>query len=38
MGPNYFVVGFVAKQFFEQYTDPIPDYLGRYIDDCLGTT
>jgi hypothetical protein len=18
-------------------TDPIPDYLGRYIDDCLGT-
>ena len=21
----------------EQYTDPTPDYLGRYIDDCVGT-
>ena len=40
MGPNYanLFVGFVEKQIFEQYTDPIPDYLGRYIDDCLGTT
>ena len=39
MGPNYanLFVGFVEKQIFEQYTDPIPDYLGRYIDDCLGT-
>ena len=38
MGPNYanLFVGFVEKQIFEQYTDPIPDYLGRYIDDCLG--
>ncbi len=35
MGPN---VGFVEKQIFEQYTDPTPDYLGRYIDDCVGTT
>ena len=39
MAPNYtnLFVGFVEKQIFEQYTDPIPDYLGRYIDDCLGT-
>ena len=39
MGPNYAnLVGFVEKQIFEQYTDPIPDYLGRwYIDDCVGT-
>ena len=39
MGPNYatLFVGFVEKQIFEQYTDPIPDYLGRYIDDCIGT-
>ena len=30
MGPNYanLFVGFVEKQIFEQYTDPIPDYLG----------
>ena len=36
MGPNYanLFVGFVEKQIFEQYTDPTPDYLGRYIDDC----
>ena len=35
MGPNYanLYVGFVEKQIFEQYTDPIPDYLGRYIDN-----
>ena len=39
MGPNYanLFVGFVEKQIFKQYTDPIPDYLGRCIDDCLGT-
>ena len=39
MGPNYanLFVGFVEKQIFEQYIDPIPDYLGRYIDDCVGT-
>jgi hypothetical protein len=40
MGPNHanLFVCFVEKQIFEQYTtDPIPDYLGRYIDDCLGT-
>ena len=31
MGPNYanLFVGFAKKQIFEQYTDPIPDYLGR---------
>ena len=39
MGPNYAnsFVGFVEKQIFEQYTDPIPDYLGRYIDDRVST-
>ena len=39
MGPNYanLLVGFAEKQIFEQYTDPIPDYLCRYIDDCVGT-
>ena len=39
MGPNYanLFVGFVEKQIFEQYTGPMPDYFGRYIDDCLGT-
>ena len=38
MGPNYanLFVGFVEKQIFEQYTDPIPDYFGRYIDDWCG--
>ena len=30
MGPSYanLFVGFVEKQIFEQYTDPLPDYLG----------
>ena len=39
MGPNYanLFVGFVEKQIFEQYAGPLPDYFGRYIDDCLGT-
>ena len=39
MGPNYanLFVGFVEKQIFEQYTGPLPDYFGRYIDDCLGS-
>ena len=39
MGPNYanLFVGFVEKQIYEQYTGPLPDYLGRYIDDCLGS-
>ena len=39
MGPNYanLFVGFVEKQIFQQYTDPTPDYFGRYIDDCVGT-
>ena len=30
-------VGYVEQQIFEQYTGPIPDFFGRYIDDCLGT-
>ena len=40
MAPNYanFFVGFVEKRIFEQYTGPMSDYFGRYIDDCLGTT
>ena len=39
MGPNYanLFVGFVEKQIFEQYTDPIPDYFDRYIDDYFAT-
>ena len=39
MGPNYanLFVGFVENQIFEQYTNPIPDFFGRFIDDCLGT-
>ncbi len=39
MGSNYanLFVGFVGKQIFEQYTDSTPDYLDRYIDDCVGT-
>ena len=39
MGPSYanLFAGFVEKQIIEQYTDPIPDYLARYIDDCVGT-
>ena len=39
MGSNYanLFVGFVEKQIFEQYTDPILDYLVGYIDDCAGT-
>ena len=39
MGPNYanLFASFVEKQIFEQYTDPIPDHLGRYIDYCVGT-
>ena len=38
IGPNYanLFVGLVEKQIFKQYTDPIPNYLGRYIDDCVG--
>ena len=27
----------MEEQIFEQYTDPIPDYLGKYIHDCVGT-
>jgi hypothetical protein len=33
MHANLFV-GFVGKQIVEQYTDPIPECLGWYIDDC----
>ena len=39
MGPSYanLFVGYVQQQIFERYTGPIPDFFGRYIDDCLGT-
>ena len=39
MGPNYanLFVGYVEKQIFECYTGPLPDFYGRFIDDCLGT-
>ena len=39
MNPHYakLFVGFVEKQIFEQYTNPAPDYLGRYVDDCVST-
>ena len=39
MGPSYanLFVGYVEQQIFKQYTGPIPDFIGRYIDDCLGT-
>ena len=39
MGPSYanLFVGYVEQQIFERYTGPIPDFFGRYIDDCLGT-
>ena len=28
----------MEEQIFEQYTDPIPDYLGRYIDDSVSAS
>ena len=39
MGPSYanLFVGYVEKQIFEQHTGSLPDFFGRYIDDCLGT-
>ena len=39
MGPSYanLFVGYVEQQIFEQYTGPISDFFGRYIDDCVGT-
>ena len=30
-------VGYVEQQIFKQYIGHIPDFFGRYIDDCLGT-
>ena len=38
MVPSYanLFVGYVEQQIFEQYSGPIPDFFGRYIDDCLG--
>ena len=27
----------MEKRIYEQYTGHLPDYLGRYIDDCLGS-
>ena len=39
MVPNYanLFVGFEEKQIYEQYTGPLLDYLGKYIDHCLGS-
>ena len=39
MCPSYanLFLGYVEQQIFEQYTRPISDFFGRYIDDCLGT-
>ena len=39
MGLSYanLFVGYVEKHIFEQYTGPIPDFFGRFINDCLGT-
>ena len=39
MGRSYanLFPGFVEKQIFEQYADTIPDYFGRYIDDCCSS-
>lgn len=34
--PIYLLI--LWKNIFELYTDPIPDYLRRYMDDCVGTT
>ena len=38
MGPNYanLFVGYVEKQIFKCYTGLLPDFYGRFIDDCLG--
>ena len=39
MGPSYanLFVGYVEKHIFKQYTGHIPDFFGRFIDDCFGT-
>ena len=38
MGPSYanLFVGYIENQLFSQYTGPIPELFGRYIDDCFG--
>ena len=39
-GPSYanLFVGFIERQFFNQYHGPKPELYGRYIDDCIGAT
>ena len=38
MGPKYTnLLGFVEQHIYEQCNGPLHDYLGRFIDDCLGT-
>jgi len=40
MGPSYanLFVGYIEKQFFNQYNGPKPELYRRYIDDCIGAT
>ena len=40
MGPSYanLFVGYIEELIFQQYTGSKPDFFGRYIDDCIGTT
>ena len=40
MGPSYacLFMGWVEHNFFESYTNPIPEVYKRYIDDSVGTT
>ena len=40
MGPSYanFFVWFIKELIFEQYSGPIPEFFGRYIDDGFGST
>jgi len=40
MGPSYanLCVGYIEKQFFNQFNGTKPELYGRYIDDCIGAT